>query len=187
MLLTYADPIDRWLRDVSFVGAFTRKAMESDMADTTPMPASGDPARKGDADGVNVDHPSGRATPGESGGGSYPTGSDAGHERGDSAHFDGGQSEKGYHGGGQAGEDGPLTNNATTRGSDDYRDQGDAAAGPGPGGPAQMPHAEQTRTIDAGGRTFDVVETSGTAIAEEGGNVGRAGQHDSDPEAPGAG
>ena len=157
------------------------------MADKTPMPAKGDPESKGEADGVNVTHPSGRGMPGESGGGSYPTGSDAGHERGDSAHFDGGQSEKGYHGSGQAGEDGPSSPNATTRGSDDYSEQGDAGAKPGPSGPEQAPHAEETRTISAAGRTFDVVETSGTAIAEEAGNVGREGQRANDPEAPGAG
>jgi len=157
------------------------------MADKTPMPVSGNPATKGEADGVNVSHPSGRATPGESGGGSYPTGSDAGHHRSDSGHFDGGQSEKGYHGGGQAGEDGAETANATTRGSDDYSDQGSAAAKLGPSGPEQVPHAEATRTITVEGRTFDVVETSGTAIAEESGNVGREGQHANDPEAPGAG
>jgi hypothetical protein len=161
--------------------------MESNMADKTPMPAKGDPESKGEADGVNVTHPSGRGMPGESGGGSYPTGSDAGHERGDSAHFDGGQSEKGYHGGGQAGEDGPSSPNATTRGSDDYSEQGDAGAKPGPSGPEQASHAEETRTISAAGRTFDVVETSGTAIAEEAGNVGREGQRANDPEAPGAG
>lgn len=157
------------------------------MTDQTPMPVSGDPNSKGEADGVNVSHPSGRATPGESGGGAYPTGSDAGHERSDSGHFDGGQSEKGYHGGGQAGEDGPETANATTRGSDDYSDQGSSAAKAGPEGPDQQPHAEETRTIRAEGRTFDVVETSGTAIAEQAGNVGREGQQSNDPETPGAG
>lgn len=157
------------------------------MADKEPMPVSGNPESKGDADGVNVTHPSGRATPGESGGGSYPTGSDSGHERSNDGHFDGGQTEKGYHGGGQAGEDGTETANATTRGSDDYSDQGDNGAKPGPGGPQQAPHAEETRTVSAGGRTFDVVETSGTAIAEEAGNVGREGQRENDAEAPGAG
>lgn len=161
--------------------------MESDMADKTPTQASGDHAHEGEADGVAVNHPSGRAMPGESGGGDYPTGSDAGQERGGSAHFDGGQSEKGYNGGGQAGTDGSSNPNAATRGSDDYSGQGQAGTAPGPSGPAQAPHVEETRTVNTGERTFDVVETSGTAIAEEAGNVGAAGQHANDPRAPGAG
>ncbi|WP_375272642.1 hypothetical protein [Sphingomonas sp.] len=157
------------------------------MADRTSVAASGNQADKGEADGVAVNHPSGRAAPGESGGGDYPAGSDAGHDRDGGAHFDGGQSGKGYHGGGQAGMDGSSTPNATTRGSDSYSDQGKAGTAPGPDGPEQAPHAEETRTISTGERTFDVVETSGTAIAEEAGNVGREGQRANDAGTPGAG
>lgn len=82
------------------------------------------------------------------------------HERSDGGHFDGGRSEKGYHGGGRSGEDGPETANATTRGGDDYSDQGGSAAKAGPEGSDQQPHAEETRAIWTQGGSFDVVETS---------------------------
>lgn len=96
-------------------------------ANKVPVQASGDGVNKGAPDGVSAP-PSGgeganiqgRSDGGESGGGAYPnpkTGK-AGTNSGFLGH--GGQTDIGYHGGGQAGDNGGTTANATTRGKDDY-------------------------------------------------------------------
>jgi hypothetical protein len=84
-------------------------------------------ANKGAPDGVSAS-PSGseganiqgRSAGGESGGGAYPNPKfgKAGTNSGFMGH--GGQTDIGYHGGEQAGDNGGSTPNATTRGNDDY-------------------------------------------------------------------
>ena len=151
----------------------------------TPMPASGDGKQKGEADGVSAspreDNGSGvhgRTAGGESGGGGYPgpQGGDA-----DNSGFmgHGGQSEIGYHGGGQAGDEGGDAPNAAT-GSDssDGEERGSA--------PAPAPE-RAARDVQAGGRTFQVIESNGVAEAETMGKIGTDASYEREQEAPGAG
>lgn len=96
-------------------------------ANKLAVQASGDAINKGAPDGVSAS-PSeseganiqGRSAGGESGGGVYPNPKfgKAGTNSGFMGH--GGQTDIGYHGGEQAGDNGGTTANATTRGKDDY-------------------------------------------------------------------
>lgn len=95
-----------------------------------PTQVSGGDENKGKPDGVSASpnngaNVQGKSDAGESGGGAYPNphtgkkptwGGFLGH---------GGQTNIGYHGSGQAGQDGKASPNSTTRGHDDYSDQGD--------------------------------------------------------------
>jgi hypothetical protein len=156
------------------------------MTDKVEMPASGDGKNKGAPDGVNASDA--RTTGGgESGGAGYDnphTGKDGG---GDSSGFmgHGGQTEIGYHGGGQAGDEGGTVANSTTRTDSGVADAGDASAGPkdGPRGPQPDREAQQTRETQVGGKKIEIFETSGVAAAEAAGNVGG----DPKSEHPGAG
>lgn len=150
----------------------------------TKMPASGDPAFEGKADGVS-DTPDrnseanvhGRAGGGESGGGAYPN-PQSGKEPGGRG-FEGGQSDKAYHGGGQAGDDGGDAPNAATGSSGSDGHERDALP---------PPAAEHTpREVSAGGRTFDVVEMSGTVEAEAAGKVGTDASYEAEQKSPGSG
>lgn len=81
------------------------------MTDKQPTQASGGGDAKGKPDGVN----DAEATAGESGGGAYPnphTGK-KGDQGGWMGH--GGQTEVGYHGGGQSGDEGEENVNAGAR------------------------------------------------------------------------
>lgn len=96
-------------------------------ANKLAVQASGDAINKGAPDGVSAS-PSeseganiqGRSAGGESGGGAYPNpkSGKAGTNSGFMGH--GGQTDIGYHGGEQAGDNDGTTANATTRGKDDY-------------------------------------------------------------------
>lgn len=96
-------------------------------ANKSAVQAGGDGINKGAPDGVSAS-PSrseganiqGRSAGGESGGGAYPKlkSGKAGTNIGFMGH--GGQTDIGYHGGEQAGDNGGTTPNATTRGKDDY-------------------------------------------------------------------
>ena len=159
------------------------------MSDKVPMPASGDGRNKGQADGVNASDA--RSAGGESGGAGYDnphTGKDG---AGDSSGFmgHGGQTEIGYHGGGQAGDEGAPVDNSTTRTDSGIADAGNASAGPkeGPRGPEQDREAQQTRETDLGGKKVEVFETSGVAAAEAAGNIGKGDTDDAGSDHPGSG
>jgi hypothetical protein len=153
--------------------------------DRKPMPADGGDRLKGAPDGVNIDNPSGRSEQGESGGGSYPNGRDDRDAQGSRSH--GGQSNIGYHGGGQAGEDGAANANAAARGDDNFSSAGEQGPKPGPQGPNQDDDGSRIRSVRVLGRTVAVQDMSGVAAAEVAGTTGSEGQKTSDEEAPGAG
>ena len=128
---------------------------------------SGSDQYKGAADGVSGTpdggEVGGRTPGGESGGGGYAnphTGKEATNS-GFMGH--GGQTEIGYHGGGQAGEQGGDAPNATTGSDNSEGSEHDASAREAP---TYAPHS-----VRAGGRTFDVVDTGGIAQAEVPGKV----------------
>lgn len=148
------------------------------------MPASGGDGRKGAPDGVS-DSPDpggltqGRTVGGESGGGGYPN-PQTGREPTNSNFFGhGGQTEIGYHGGGQAGEQGGDAPNAAT-GSDgsDGTERG-SAAWPSP--------VYEEHAVQAGGHSFQVVESNGVAEAEATGKVGTDAAYEREQSAPGSG
>jgi len=151
---------------------------------TTPV--SGGDAGKGAPDGVSAApdagggaHVHGRTKGGESGGGAYPnpqTGK-TGKNSGLMGH--GGQTEIGYHGGGQAGDQGGDAPNAVTgSGSSD----GTEAVTNAWATPDYQPHA-----VTAGGRTFAVVQTNGVAEAEAVGKVGTDAPYEAEQQSPGSG
>lgn len=147
----------------------------------TPVSGGGD--RKGRSDGVSGapdgGEVGGRTAGGESGGAGY-TNPHAGKEPTNSGFMGhGGQAEIGYHGGGQAGEQGGDAPDAAT-GSDssDGQESGSAAWR----APVYEPHA-----IDAGGRTIEVVETNGIAQAEQLGRVGTDARYEREQDSPGSG
>jgi hypothetical protein len=73
-----------------------------------PMPASGQGSPKLRSDGVSDVGTHGKSGGSESAGGAYPNPHTGKEGRGESGDFDGGQSEKGYYGGGQLdGEEAP--------------------------------------------------------------------------------
>jgi hypothetical protein len=160
------------------------------MNDKIPMPAAGNDGDKGAADGVGAPEQRGRTPEGESGGGAYaqevgpPEGKGAG-AGGFMGH--GGQEDIAYHGGGQAGDEGPAAGNGTT-GSDDIRGEGKTGPKPGPSAPYQDREVEQTREESlADGRTVELFEESGIAAAEASGNTGVEGQRKLEGEQPGSG
>ena len=87
----------------------TEKEAEMEAADgKVPMPASGQTSPKLRSDGVSDVGTHGRSSGGDSGGGAYPNPHTGKEERGESGGFDGGQSGKGYYGGGKLdGEEAP--------------------------------------------------------------------------------
>jgi hypothetical protein len=150
------------------------------MSEKIPMPVPGNPTSKGKPDGVAAGpdggNSHGRSDVGESGGGAYPnphSGKEP-HSEGFLSH--GGQSEIGYHGGGQAGSDGAANANSASRGDTDYSDQGETGPKPGPRGPAETGGDDRVHKVTANGRTLNVEETSGVAAAEVAGKTGKAGQ-----------
>ncbi|WP_419809219.1 hypothetical protein [Sphingomonas sp.] len=149
----------------------------------TEMPVSGGGTSKGAPDGVSGSpdggNVGGRTPGGESDGGGYDN-PHAGKEPTNSGFMGhGGQTEIGYHGGGQAGEQGgDAPNSVTGSDSSDGEEEGtDPWAAP-----TYEPHA-----VSAGGRTFEVVETNGVAQAEQLGKVGTDATYEREQESPGSG
>lgn len=139
------------------------------MTDKTPMPVSGDPASKGMPDGVSAapegGNVHGRSDGGESGGSAYPDPhrGKTGKNSGFFGH--GGQTEIGYHGGGQAGDQGGSAPNGVTGSG--------GATGRDAGPPSPAPVAKPApRTIEGASRPIDIVESSGVAQAEATGRIG---------------
>lgn len=161
------------------------------MTDKVPMPVPGNPATKGAPDGVSAATGSGnvhgRSDGGESGGGAYPNPHTGKKPEGGGFLSHGGQTEIGYHGGGQAGNDGAGNVNAAAEGDADYSDQGNTGPKPGPQGPREATVEDRIHKVTVNGRTLNIEETSGVAAAEATGKTGRAGQEETDPAAPGAG
>jgi hypothetical protein len=154
------------------------------MSDKVQTPVPGNPATKGQPDGVS-DSPRGdgtrdvhgRSEGGESGGGAYPN-PHAGKtptNTGFMAH--GGQTDIAYHGGGQAGEDGGSAANGVA-----------GSGGDAPSTIASDPDADRKpHAIAAEGKTIEVVETSGVAEAEAAGKVGTDADYEEEQKKPGAG
>ena len=138
-----------------------------------PDGASGPPDA---GDGENVH---GRTEGGESGGAAYPNPQTG--KPGDNSGFmgHGGQTEIGYHGGGQAGEQGGDAPNAAT-GAD--RSDGTEAGTNAWAAPEYEPHV-----VTASGQTFEVVQTNGIAEAEAAGKVGTDAPYEAEQRSPGAG
>jgi hypothetical protein len=117
------DPAPQWAKHHKHVDL----GQDQNGANMSAVQASGDGINKGAPDGVSAS-PSrseganiqGRSAGGESGGGAYPNpkSGKAATNCGFMGH--GGQTDIGYHGGEQAGDNGGTTPNATTRGKDDY-------------------------------------------------------------------
>lgn len=153
------------------------------------MPVAGDPATKGKPDGLS-DAPGnegsgnihGRSEGGESGGGAYPNPQTGKTERNEGFFKHGGQTEVGYHGGGQAGEQGTSSPNATAGSGGSNRGNGDGAW-------LSVPTAEHaTRTVAGAGRgRISIVEMSGIAEAEAIGKVGTDAGYEAEQEQPGLG
>jgi hypothetical protein len=161
------------------------------MSDKVPMPVPGDPATKGQPDGVS-DAPGdgnihGRSAAGESGGGAYPNPHTGKTPISGGFLSHGGQTEIGYHGGGQAGSDGTGNANAAARGDEDFGAQGRTGPKSGPTGPEPASPEDRTHKVTVNGRALHVEEASGVVAAEASGMTGRAGQAQTEPEAPGAG
>ena len=156
------------------------------MSGEQPMPAAGKDGAQGAADGVNAPAQRGRTAGGESGGSGYAEGGP--RTAGGSGFMGhGGQSDLAYHGGGQAGAEGPRAGNATTRSEGDVVGGGEPGPKPGPSAPYQDRVAEQTRDEVLGGRTVEVFEESGVAAAELSGKTGVEGERRVDGEEPGSG
>lgn len=156
------------------------------MNDKEPTPVSGGDGRQGTPDGVNQSDA--RTAGGESGGGGYDnphTGKDGDS---DASGFlgHGGQTEIGYHGGGQASSQGIATQNATAEGDSDAEHDSERGPKPGPTGPDQDFSAEYPREIQVDGRRLEIVDTSGVAAAEAAGTIGRDGDANAS-NAPGSG
>jgi hypothetical protein len=84
------------------------KAEKEAASGKVPMPASGQDSPKLRSDGVSDAGTHGKSGKSESAGGAYPNPHTGKEARGESADFDGGQSEKGYHGAGKLdGEEAP--------------------------------------------------------------------------------
>lgn len=156
------------------------------MSDTVPTPVTGNSQDKGKPDGVNTP---GRGEGGDSGGGSYENPHSGKDGNSDVGGFmgHGGQTDIGYHGGGQPGTEGSETDNATTRGDGGESATGNAASKDGPTGPDQDFDAEYPRATTAEGRPIEVVDTSGIAAAEATGTTGTDGSAAADSEHPGSG
>jgi hypothetical protein len=159
---------------------------EIDMSDTVPTPATGNRADAGKPDGVNTP---GRGEGGDSGGGSYPNPHSGKDGNSDVGGFlgHGGQTDIGYHGGGQRGTEGSETDNATTRGDGGESASGNAGQKDGPTGPEQDFDPEYPRDATVAGRRVEIVDTSGIAAAEAAGTTGTDGAALANRETPGAG
>lgn len=151
------------------------------MTNSPRTPVSGGDDREGAPDGVS-DSPGGAAihgrTTGESDGGAYPN-PQTGKEPTNSGFMGhGGQTEIGYHGGGQAGEQGGDAPNAATGSDSSDGTERDTSAW---AAPAYAPHQ-----VHAGGQSFAVVETNGIAEAEVLGKVGTDASYEREQESPGS-
>ena len=140
------------------------------------MTANGGGVAKGQPDGVSgspdtgeMGRAHGRSPGGESGGGAYPNP----HSGKDSSNstFSGGQAQKAYYGGDNPNATTPRNSRPDERGTA----QGSAA-------PLQDAHSMQ-----AGGRTIEVIEESGVAAAEATGKVATDAQYEVEQNSPGGG
>ncbi|WP_375383046.1 hypothetical protein [uncultured Sphingomonas sp.] len=148
------------------------------------MPVSGGGPDKGEPDGVSGSpggsaEVSGRTPGGESGGGGYDNPHSGKEPTGGGFMGHGGQTEIGYHGGGQAGEQGGDAPNAATGSDSSDGAERESSAWTAP---TYEPHA-----VSAGGRAFQVVETNGIAQAEVLGKVGTDAAYEEEQESPGSG
>ena len=154
------------------------------MSDKVHTPVPGDPASKGAPDGVSASPRGldgadvhGRSEGGESGGGAYPNPHAGKTETNTGFMAHGGQTDIAYHGGGQAGQNGG--------------DAGNGVAGSGGGDGTTIaadPDADRKpHAIAAGGRTIEVVETSGIAEAEANGKIGTDADYEDEQKEPGSG
>lgn len=161
------------------------------MSDKVPMPTPGNPETKGKPDGVSGapggGNIHGRSAGGESGGGAYPNPHTGKKPISGSFFSHGGQTEIGYHGGGQAGNDGAQNVNAAARGDEDLSEQGSTGAKAGPMVPQETGSDRHTHEIAVEGRILKIEEASGVAAAEATGKTGHAGQRTADPDAVGSG
>jgi len=154
------------------------------VSDKKTMPADGGGRDKGADDGVNNPGRDGS----DSSGGAYEnphTGKDGEGEFG-GFFGHGGQSEIAYHGGGQLGDMGEGTANATTKEGGDHQPGGDSGPKPGPTGPDEDIALEYPREIEVNGRPIEVIDTSGVAAAEAAGTTGVEGQERTEDN-PGSG
>lgn len=147
-------------------------------------PVSGGGAKKGAPDGVSASPETGAAaniqgrTPGgESGGAAYPNPQTGKKPTNSGIMGHGGQTEIGYHGGGQLG-DGDAPNAATGSDSSDGTERGSAAWA----APRYEPHR-----VGDGGHAFSVIETNGVAEAEARAKVGTDAPYEREQEQPGSG
>lgn len=152
------------------------------MMSGTETPISGGGPAQGEPDGVSRapdgGNGGGRDAGGESGGGGYDN-PHAGKESTNGGFMGhGGQTEIGYHGGRQAGEQGGDAPTATGSDSSGGKEEGKSAWA----APTYEPHA-----VSVGGRTFDVVETNGVAQAEQLDKVGTDASYEREQESPGSG
>ena len=149
------------------------------------MPVSGGDGHKGAQDGVSgtpggpAGVVNGRSGGSESDGGAYPnpmTGK-APTNSGFMGH--GGQTNIGYHGGGQAGDQGGDAPNAATGSDSSDGSEQRSARWPSP--------EHEVHAVQGGGRSFAVVETNGVAEAEALGKVGTDAPYEREQESPGSG
>lgn len=151
----------------------------------TETPVSGGGPLKGAPDGVSgppSDDPAaniqGRTEGGESGGGAYPNPHTGKKPTGGGFFGHGGQTEMAYYGGGQAGEGGDAPNAAA--GSDSSNGTEKEAVG-------SKALEYDAHPVVTGGRSFDVLETSGVAQAEATGKIGTDAPYEREQESPGSG
>jgi hypothetical protein len=150
------------------------------MSDKKTMPVSGGGAAKGRPDGVSgspesgeIGRTHGRTSGGESGGGAYPNPHANSRKTSSSGgDFTGGQAEQAYYGG-----DNP---NATTRPQNVRLEEAGADQD-------SRTHVQEAHTVQAGGRTIDVIEESGVAAAEATGKVATDATYQAEQESPGGG
>lgn len=155
------------------------------MPEKVAMPVSGNPRSKGKADGDSgvpggkaSGEIHGRSLGGESGGGSYPNPHTGKTPTTNTFMAHGGQTDIGYHGGGQAGENGGSVPNAVT-GSNGDSSGIESAAVPVP------PRMEPERFL--GGHSIKVVEESGVAAAEATGKIATDAPYEEAQQRPGSG
>ena len=147
------------------------------MTDKKEMPANGGGVAKGTPDGVSgspdtgeMGRVHGRSSGGESGGGAYPNPHSG--KSPTKSNFSGGRGEQAYYGG-----DNP---NATTKPRNSSEEEVQSAEDTGE--PVRKAHPAR-----AVGRTIEVIENSGVAMAEATGKVGTDAPYEVEQESPGGG
>jgi hypothetical protein len=154
------------------------------MSDKVPMPVSGNPDSKGEADGVSgvpsgtSEHAiHGRSSGGESDGGAYPNPHTGQISKNDGFMGHGGQTDIAYHGSGQAGNAGGSAPNSATGSDGDYSESDSSAPAPD----------HEQRDVAGSRGAIKVEETSGVAEAEALGKVGTDASYEREQKQPGSG